>query len=279
MTMSWRRWRERAVFVEEVDEIPTGAVTVFSAHGVSRRVEAAAGARRLEVIDATCPLVAKVHAQGRRYSAAGRRMVLIGHLGHVEVEGTLGQIDGPVHVVASAGDVAALDCDPTTPIAYITQTTLSVDDTRSIIAAPEQRFVDLQGPDVGGICYATQNRQRAVRQLARDAEVILVIGVANSSNSTRLREIGGELGVPSHLLADATALEPDWLAGKTVVGVTAGASAPDFLVSGLLRRLWRLGYRKLETLDGIREAVSFKLPDQVGGGMIGHHRRQACPSH
>lgn len=252
-----------AVFVDEVEEIPPGAVTIFSAHGVSRRVETEAGERRLEVIDATCPLVSKVHGQGRRYVASGREVVLIGHRNHPEVQGTLGQIDGPVHIVECVDDVARLPVTRDTPLAYITQTTLSVDDTRGIIAALKGRFDDIVGPDVRDICYATQNRQRATRLLAQQADIVLVVGAANSSNSTRLMEIAREMGVPGHLIAGAEALDPAWLAGCRVVGVTAGASAPEVLVRDLLARLAELGYGEVESLEGVSENVVFKLPDKL----------------
>ena len=193
-----------ARFVKDVSEIPQGAVTVFSAHGVSRAVERDAAARNLPVLDATCPLVAKVHGQGRRYMAQGRTVILVGHAGHPEVEGTMGQIEGPVHLVQSVADVATLKLPVDAKVAYITQTTLSVDDTRLIIAALQERFSDIVGPDTRDICYATQNRQTAVRELSRIADVILVVGANNSSNSNRLREIGSEANVPSYLIADGT---------------------------------------------------------------------------
>ena len=201
-----------AVFVDELDEIPPGAMTVFSAHGVARRVEELAAARDLPVIDATCPLVAKVHNEGRRYAAQGREIVLVGHAGHAEVEGTIGQIDGTVHLVQTVADVAGLPVRDPDKLAYITQTTLSVDDTRGIIAALKARFPAIVGPDVRDICYATQNRQQAVRDLAAAVDVILVVGSKNSSNSNRLREIGEELGKPAHLIDDADALRAEWFA-------------------------------------------------------------------
>ncbi len=229
-----------AVFVDELDEIPPGGMTVFSAHGVAKRVEEVARDRQLPVIDATCPLVAKVHAEGRRYAAGGREIVLVGHAGHAEVEGTIGQIPGRVHLVQTVEDVATLDVGTPDRLAYVTQTTLSVDDTRGIIAALRARFPTIIGPDVRDICYATQNRQQAVRDLARQVEMILVVGSRNSSNSNRLREIGAELGLPSYLIDDAGALQPEWFAGVSTVGLTAGASAPETLVQGVIEGLRRI---------------------------------------
>ncbi|NOG69997.1 4-hydroxy-3-methylbut-2-enyl diphosphate reductase [Roseicella sp. DB1501] len=249
-----------ARFVKELDEVPPGAVTVFSAHGVSRAVEAEADARGLPVLDATCPLVSKVHSEGRRYVAAGRTLILIGHAGHPEVEGTLGQIRGEVHLVASAAEVERLPIPVDRPVAYVTQTTLSVDDTRATIAALRRRFRDIQGPDTRDICYATQNRQSAVRELARLVDVLLVVGAANSSNSNRLREIGAEQGVPCHLIPDAAALRPDWLQGAETVGITAGASAPETLVQEVIAAIARLVPVEVSAMPGIVEDVQFKLP-------------------
>src|SRR6201994_3847671 len=230
-----------AVFVDDLDEIPAGAITVFSAHGVAKRVEELAQSRDLPVIDATCPLVAKVHAEGRRYAGQGREIVLVGHAGHAEVEGTIGQIPGRVHLVQTVADVARLDVADPEKLAYITQTTLSVDDTRGIIAALIERFPAITGPDVRDICYATQNRQQAVRDLAQHVDMLLVVGSRNSSNSNRLREIGEELGKPAHLIDDANALQSSWFANICSVGVTAGASAPEMLVQGVLEGLSRFG--------------------------------------
>ena len=249
-----------ARFVEELDEVPGGAVTVFSAHGVSRAVEEDAAGRRLPVLDATCPLVSKVHHEGRRYRAMGRTVILIGHAGHPEVEGTLGQIPGEVHLVASAEAVDRLPIPPDRPVAYVTQTTLSVDDTRATIEALRRRFSDIQGPDTRDICYATQNRQSAVRELAGQVDVLLVVGAANSSNSNRLREIGTEQGVPCYMIADATALQPDWLRGAGTVGITAGASAPEALVQEVIAAIAGLGPVEVSTMGGIIEDVQFKLP-------------------
>ena len=244
-----------AIFVDELDEIPTGATTIFSAHGVARVVEETASRRGLAVIDATCPLVAKVHNEGRRYAAAGREIVLIGHAGHAEVEGTIGQIPGKVHLVQTVADPEKL--------AYITQTTLSVDDTRQIIAALTERFPAIKGPDVRDICYATQNRQTAVHELAKAVDVILVVGSQNSSNSNRLREIGAELGKPSYLIDDASALRPDWFAGIGSVGLTAGASAPETLVQEVIEGLRRFGAIEVTTLEGVAENVRFRFPPEL----------------
>jgi 4-hydroxy-3-methylbut-2-enyl diphosphate reductase len=249
-----------AVFVESLAEVPTGAVTVFSAHGVAKEVQAEAQARKLPVLDATCPLVSKVHIQGRRYVAAGRTLVLIGHAGHPEVEGTLGQIDAKVHLVGTVQDVAALDLATGAPISYITQTTLSVDDTKSVIAALEARFSDVTGPSTSEICYATQNRQTAVRDLCAVADVLLVVGSTNSSNSNRLREIGVEMGLPSYLLSDGSELDPAWLEGVGVVGLTAGASAPEELVQSVITAIGTQHPVTVETLDGIEEKIEFRLP-------------------
>ena len=252
-----------AVFVDELEEIPPGAMTVFSAHGVARRVEELARERGLPVIDATCPLVAKVHNEGRRYAAQGRDIVLVGHAGHAEVEGTIGQIEGTVHLVQTAADVDGLAVRDPDKLAYITQTTLSVDDTRGIIAALKARFPAIVGPDVRDICYATQNRQQAVRELARAVDMILVVGSKNSSNSNRLREIGEELGKPSYLIDDAGALRAEWFEGVASVGVTAGASAPETLVQGVLEGLRRFGEIDISTHAGVAEDVRFRFPAQL----------------
>ena len=255
--------RRGAVFVDELDEIPPGGMTVFSAHGVARRVEEIARERELPVIDATCPLVAKVHAEGRRYAAGGREIVLVGHAGHAEVEGTIGQIPGRVHLVQTAEDVGTLEVGVPERLAYVTQTTLSVDDTRGIIAALKARFPEIIGPDVRDICYATQNRQQAVRDLAQQVDMILVVGSRNSSNSNRLREIGAELGLPSYLIDDAAALQPEWFTSVGTVGLTAGASAPETLVQGVLEGLRRFGPVEVATLAGVAEDVRFRFPAEV----------------
>ncbi len=252
-----------ARFVEELDEVPEGAVTVFSAHGVPQSVFKTAQERNLPVLDATCPLVSKVHNQGKRYVAHGRTLILIGHAGHPEVEGTMGQVGAPVHLVQKEEDVAALAIADETPVAYITQTTLSIDDTKGIIVALKKRFQDIVGPETSDICYATQNRQTAVRELAKLADVILVVGAANSSNSNRLREIGLEEGVPSYLINDGSELKPEWVRGKKIVGLTAGASAPEELVNHVIEALGAIEDVSVETMDGKKEHIEFRLPAEL----------------
>ena len=252
-----------ARFVEELSEVPPDAVTIFSAHGVSKAVVDDARGRGLPVLDATCPLVTKVHNQGKRYVEKGRTLVLIGHAGHPEVEGTMGQIDAPVHLVQSEAEVGTLPIPTDMPVAYITQTTLSVDDTRGIIAALQRRFSDLVGPDTRDICYATQNRQSAVRDLCQVADLILVVGAKNSSNSNRLREIGTESGIPSYLIADGSEPNPDWVKSASVIGVTAGASAPEVLVEDVIETLRRLGPVDVSTLPGREENIQFRLPAEL----------------
>lgn len=252
-----------ARFVTEVDEIPEGAVTVFSAHGVAEAVEERARARGLRTIDATCPLVSKVHHEGRRYAERGCEVVLIGHRDHPEVVGTIGRIPGVVHLVANVADVERLRPADPTKLAYVTQTTLSVDDTRDMIAALVSRFPRIVGPDTRDICYATQNRQSALRALAGSVDAILVVGAHNSSNSNRLREIGQSVGVRAYLIEDADALDPAWLEGASAIGVTAGASAPEELVQELLQRLRTLYATEIETLPGTDERVQFRLPDRL----------------
>ena len=255
--------RKGAVFVEELDEIPDGAVTIFSAHGVAQSIIDEAKARGLPVLDATCPLVTKVHIQGKRYIARGRTLILIGHAGHPEVEGTIGQVGGPVHLVSTVEDVERLDIPNDATVAYVTQTTLSVDDTRGVIAALQARFKDLQGPDVADICYATQHRQSGVRQLCDAVDLLLVVGSRNSSNSNRLREIGVEKGIPSYLIADGKELDPAWLAGVSTIGLTAGASAPEELVFDVIEALRRHGPVEVEEMDGVRETLEFRLPKEL----------------
>ena len=252
-----------AVFVEELDEIPDGATTVFSAHGVPKSVIAAASERQLPVLDATCPLVTKVHLHGARFVREGRQVVLIGHAGHPEVIGTLGQISAEVALVATVEDVARLPFAPDTPLAYVTQTTLSVDDTRAVIAALNARFSDVAGPDVADICYATQNRQNAVRDLAERVDALIVVGAANSSNSNRLRDVALTLGKPAWLVSDADALDPAWLEDIATLGLTAGASAPERLVREVVERLatWRAVEEVPVTTA--EEHMVFKLPRQL----------------
>ncbi|AOI74438.1 4-hydroxy-3-methylbut-2-enyl diphosphate reductase [Burkholderia ubonensis] len=252
-----------ARFVEELDEVPHGAVAIFSAHGVAQTVERDAETRGLDVLDATCPLVTKVHVQGRQYVAAGRRLILIGHAGHPEVEGTIGQIPGEVTLVQSEAEVDTLTLPVDTPVAYVTQTTLSVDDTRGIIEALQRRFTDIVGPDTRDICYATQNRQAAVRELSAQVDVLLVVGATNSSNSNRLREIGTESGVPSYLVADGSEVKAEWFANAQTVGLTAGASAPEEMVEDVIGALRALGPVEVTTMAGREEKVEFKLPAKL----------------
>jgi len=252
-----------ARFVETLSEIPENAVTIFSAHGVARSVEEEAVARGLPVLNATCPLVTKVHNQGKHYVAQGRTLILIGHAGHPEVVGTIGQISGPVVLVQTEEEVETLDIPTDAPVAYVTQTTLSVDDTRGIIAMLKRRFSDIVGPEMRDICYATQNRQAAVRELSRQVDVILVVGAKNSSNSNRLLEIGLETGIPSYLIADSSELQPEWVRDARAVGLTAGASAPEVLVEGVIDALGRLGPVEVSTLAGREEAIEFRLPAEL----------------
>ena len=252
-----------ARFIEELDEIPEGAITVFSAHGVPQSVVKTAQDRGLPVLDATCPLVSKVHNQGKRYIANGRTLILIGHAGHPEVEGTMGQVGAPVHLVQEEEDVAKLEIPTNTPVAYITQTTLSIDDTKGIIAKLKLRFTDIVGPETSDICYATQNRQTSVRELAKLADVILVVGAANSSNSNRLREIGIEEGIPSYLINDGSELKPEWVRGKKVIGLTAGASAPEELVRHVIAALGEIEDVEVETMEGKKEHIEFRLPAEL----------------
>jgi 4-hydroxy-3-methylbut-2-en-1-yl diphosphate reductase len=252
-----------AIFVEELAEVPPHAVTIFSAHGVANAVEADAEARGLHVINATCPLVTKVHNQGKRYAGQGREIILIGHAGHPEVDGTKGQIQAPVHLVQTVAEVDTLTIPRDRPVAYVTQTTLSVDDTRDIIAALERRFTDILGPDTKDICYATQNRQAAVRDLCKLVDVILVVGAKNSSNSNRLREIGTESGIPSYLIADGSELKPEWVRDAATVGITAGASAPEVLVEDVIEAIARIGPVEVSTLPGRQETIEFRLPAEL----------------
>lgn len=252
-----------AVFVDEVEDIPDGAVTVFSAHGVSDAVEDEADARNLPVIDATCPLVSKVHKEAFNQDRKGRQVILIGHAGHPEVVGTQGRVPGGVLLVEKPEDVETLEVRDPDQLAYVTQTTLSVDETRATIEALRERFPNILGPDVKDICYATQNRQQAARELANTVDLLLVIGAKNSSNSNRLREIGAEMGVPSYLIDDAGMLDESWLDGIETIGITAGASAPEELVQALVKRLAEFGETDVRPLTGVEENIIFKLPRQL----------------
>lgn len=255
--------RKGAVFVEDLADVPEGAHAIFSAHGVGRTVEALAARRQLQVLDATCPLVSKVHGQGRRYATEGRTVLLIGHAGHPEVIGTMDQISGVVMLVQSVAEAAALDLPPNVPLAYISQTTLSVDDTHRIIDVLKQRFHNLVGPDVGDICHATQNRQGAVRAMIDQVDVMLVVGSPHSSNSQRLREIAAEAGVPSYLLADGSELRQEWIGRARCIGLTAGASAPEASVDDVIEVLRRLGPVELVPMDGRKERAVFPLPVEL----------------
>jgi len=261
-----------ARFVEELSEVPPNAITIFSAHGVAKKVEAEAAERGLRVLNATCPLVSKVHAQGRHYLRQGRTVILIGHAGHPEVEGTVGQIPGPVLLVQTEDDVATLTLPEDTPTAYVTQTTLSVDDTRGIIAALFRRFKDVVGPGTQDICYATQNRQTALLELTKLVDVIFVVGAKNSSNSNRLCEIGVEAGIPTHLIASGAEIRPEWLHDVEVVGITAGASAPEVMVRDVINALRRITPVEVFTLPGQDEHIEFRVPvdllDVTGGKSI-----------
>ncbi|MCY7353655.1 MAG: 4-hydroxy-3-methylbut-2-enyl diphosphate reductase [Lysobacter sp.] len=260
--------RRGAVFVEELDEVPDGATVIFSAHGVSQAVRAEAAQRGLKVFDATCPLVTKVHLEVARHCRAGHDVVLIGHAGHPEVEGTMGQwsadnSNGRIYLVEDIGDVATLEIEQPDNVAHTTQTTLSVDDTRAIIQALQRKFPAIQGPRNDDICYATQNRQDAVRELTRECDLILVVGSPNSSNSNRLRELAEREGVEAHLIDGAIEIDPLWIEGKRHIGVTAGASAPDVLVRGVIDRLRDLGAHTVRELNGKPEDMVFALPKEL----------------
>ena len=260
--------RRGAIFVEELDEVPDNNTVIFSAHGVSQAVRAEAGRRGLKVFDATCPLVTKVHLEVARHCRAGRDVVLIGHAGHPEVEGTMGQWDrergtGRIYLVEDIDDVATLQIEQPDNFAYTTQTTLSVDDTVGIIEALRARFPAMQGPKKDDICYATQNRQDAVRDLARECDLVLVVGSPNSSNSNRLRELAQRDGVEAYLIDGAQEIDPRWIASKRRVGVTAGASAPDVLIDGVIARLRELGANDVSELAGEPESMVFALPKEL----------------
>jgi len=249
-----------AVFVEELSEVPSGSTVIFSAHGVSQDVRREADARGLNVFDATCPLVTKVHVEVAKMREKGREIVMIGHRGHPEVEGTMGQSEGGMHLVEGPDDVSGLKVGDENNLAYVTQTTLSMDDAARTVAALKIRFPKIVGPKKDDICYATQNRQDAIKTLAQRCDVVIVVGSPNSSNSNRLREVAEQLGVPAYMVDNATELQPEWVAGKKIVGVTAGASAPEVLVQEVVNRLRTLVASSVDTLDGIPERVTFPLP-------------------
>ena len=252
--------RKGAVFVEELDEVPAGATVIFSAHGVSQAVRHEAEQRGLNVFDATCPLVTKVHVEVSKMREKGLEIVMIGHKGHPEVEGTMGQSAGGMHLVETPEDVAALNVADPGKLAYVTQTTLSVDDDARVVEALRARFPNIVGPKKDDICYATQNRQDAVKKLAAECDAVIVVGSPNSSNSNRLREVAENLGVPAWLVDDETGIDPAWLAGKPRIGVTAGASAPEILVERVIARLKQLGAAEAAPLEGLQENVSFPMP-------------------
>ncbi len=252
--------RKGAVFVEELDEVPAGATVIFSAHGVSQAVRAEAERRGLKVFDATCPLVTKVHVEVARMRDKGLEIIMIGHKGHPEVEGTMGQAQGGMYLVETPQDAAALQVTDPDRLAYVTQTTLSVDDAARVVDALKQRFPAIIGPKKDDICYATQNRQDAVKKLAAECDVVIVVGSPNSSNSNRLREVAQNLGVPAYLVDGAADIDPAWLSAKPRIGISAGASAPEILVSQLVDRLKQLGASSVAPLEGMQEKVSFPLP-------------------
>ncbi|MDR5860858.1 4-hydroxy-3-methylbut-2-enyl diphosphate reductase [Halomonas eurihalina] len=260
--------RERgAIFVEELYEVPDDVIVIFSAHGVSRAVQQEAERRGLRVFDATCPLVTKVHMEVLRYARRGQECVLIGHQGHPEVEGTMGRYDtsqgGQIYLVEDEQDVARLEVRDPSQLAFVTQTTLSMDDTARVIDALRDRFPEIQGPRKDDICYATQNRQDAVRELAAGSDLLLVVGSPNSSNSNRLRELSERVGTPAYLIDNAEQIDAAWLENVETVGVTAGASAPEVLVQGVIERLRALGAEMPEELDGRAETITFSMPSEL----------------
>jgi 4-hydroxy-3-methylbut-2-enyl diphosphate reductase len=256
--------RQGVLFVEVVDEVPAGAVIIFSAHGVSNAVVEQAKRRDLRIVDATCPLVTKVHLQAEKYSRQGFEIIIIGHQGHQEVEGTRGRVEGSVHIISNLAEVRDLKVSNPHRLAYVTQTTLSVDDTREVIDALKERYT-VQGPELSDICYATQSRQNAVRKLAKEAELLLVVGARNSSNSNRLREVGTRSGLIAYLIEDADDLNPGWFSDKSVVGVTAGASTPEEIVQGVLEKLREYGADRVCEMEGEHETMHFSLPKFSSG--------------
>lgn len=254
-----------AVFIEELADVPAGNTVIFSAHGVSQAVRTEAEARGLRVFDATCPLVTKVHLEVARMRDQGRELIMIGHKGHPEVEGTMGQVRDGIYLVESVDDVANLQVTKPDMLAYVTQTTLSVDDAGAIVTALRARFPSIVGPKKDDICYATQNRQDAVKFMAPQSDLVLVVGSTNSSNSNRLREVAELLNVPAYLVDNAEAIDPAWIAGKQRIGVTAGASAPEVLVNSVIARLKELGAASVRQLEGVPEKVTFPLPKELQG--------------
>ncbi len=254
-----------AIFIEELEDVPAGNTLVFSAHGVSKAVRADAEARGLTIFDATCPLVTKVHVEVAKMRKQGCEIVMIGHDGHPEVEGTMGQAEEGMHLVETVDDVARLAVNNPDQLAYVSQTTLSVDDTAEIIAALKARFPNIIEPKKGDICYATTNRQEAVKFMAPQVEVVVVVGSPNSSNSNRLREVADKMGTPAYMVDNAAAIDPQWIAGKKRIGVTAGASAPEVLVQAVIDRLKELGAASVRALEGVEENVVFPLPKGLDG--------------
>lgn len=252
-----------AIFIESLDDVPAGNTVIFSAHGVPQSVRSEAEARGLRVFDATCPLVTKVHIEVARMREQGRELIMIGHKGHPEVEGTMGQVKDGIYLVESAADVDALQVSNPDMLAYVTQTTLSVDDAATIVNALRERFPNIVGPKKDDICYATQNRQDAVKFMAPQSDLVLVVGSVNSSNSNRLREVAELLRVPAYLIDNAEAIDPAWIAGKKRIGVTAGASAPEVLVDAVITRLKEMGAASVKALDGVPERVTFPLPKEL----------------
>src|SRR2546423_14341231 len=262
-----------AVFVDHLAQVPPGSVVVVSAHGVSRAVRAEAETRGLRIFDATCPLVTKVHLEVAKMREQGREVVMIGHAGHPEVEGTMGQCDGGIHLIESIADVARLRVRDPENLAYVTQTTLSIDDAAAVVAALRHRFPNIVGPKRDDICYATQNRQDAVKLLAPQCDVVIVVGSPNSSNSNRLREVAEHMGADAYMVDSADDLRPEWIAGKRRVGVTAGAPAPEILVSQLMQRLKELRAESVRPLEGITENMVFSLPRGLVPRAAGGGRR------
>ena len=249
-----------AVFIEDLADVPSGGILIFSAHGVPKSVRQEAESRGLTVFDATCPLVTKVHGEVSRLREQGKEIIMIGHAGHPEVEGTMGQSDGGMYLVESPQQVQMLKVKDEQNLAYVTQTTLSMDDASSIVAVLKIRFPAITGPKKDDICYATQNRQDAVKLLVKQCDVVIVVGSPNSSNSNRLREVAANVGVPAYLVDDASGLQPDWFLGKPRVGISAGASAPELLVQGVIARLREMGSGSVTELPGITENIVFPLP-------------------
>ncbi len=254
-----------AIFIEELDDVPAGNIVIFSAHGVSKSVQADATARGLKVFDATCPLVTKVHMEVGKMQREGREIIMIGHAGHPEVEGTMGQSEQGMHLVETAEDVDSLTVKDPSLLAYVTQTTLSVDDTADVIAALKRRFPDIGEPKKGDICYATTNRQEAVKFMAPQVDVVIVVGSPNSSNSNRLREVAQKKGAPAYMVDNAEQINPAWLEGKDRIGVTAGASAPEVLVQAVINRLKEYGAKSVRSLAGAEESVTFPMPKGLSG--------------